>query len=463
MQKLKQGLFILFIIVCHVSNFYGQGVAINEDGTNAASSAMLDIKSGDKGVLIPRVDIADLSTASPVSSPATGLLVYNNNSSTGTGYYYWSGSEWTQLTTLEDERPPKWNGTSSTASDINRSGNIGIGMTTPNYELDVLGEGLSVSRFRRSTTGGTSGGFQFGNTDQTYEVFGNDSRAALRTDGNYIMYWGTDGRIGIGTTSPTSLLHVDGSVRFSSLGTGTQTTGLMIDGSGNLSARTLNIANWDNAYSWGDHATEGYLHTEVDPTWSGTANQTGDIGRSGNVGIGTTSPQTQLHITEDMQIGTDGVNRNNLMTFWAENGYEANIVMRETPDHGMGIRYNANDNNLYFDRYPNATTPAPIMTIMRDSENIGIGTTTPQSMLHVDGSVRFSSLGTGTQTTGLMIDGSGNLSARTLNIANWDNAYSWGDHAAEGYLLTEVDPTWSGTANETGDIGRSGNVGIGTT
>ncbi|MFO7880416.1 MAG: hypothetical protein R6V52_10305, partial [Bacteroidales bacterium] len=106
-----------------------------------------------------------------------------------------------------------------------------------------------------------------------------------------------------GTTSPTSLLHVDGSVRFSSLGTGTQTTGLMIDGSGNLSARTLNIANWDNAYSWGDHATEGYLLTEVDPTWSGTANETGDIGRSGNVGIGTTSPGAKLDIKDHTDSG----------------------------------------------------------------------------------------------------------------------------------------------------------------
>ncbi|MFP4663743.1 MAG: hypothetical protein ACLFM1_04895 [Bacteroidales bacterium] len=196
------------IIVFQANNLSAQGVAINEDGSNANSSAMLDVKATDKGVLIPRVDIANLSSAAPIASPADGLLVYNINTTTGQGYYYWNGSEWVQLTTFDDERPPKWSGTSSTSSDI---------------------------------------------------------------------------------------------------------------------------------------------------------------GRTGQVGLGTTSPQSQFHITEDMQIGTDGFNRDHMMTFWAENGYEANLVMRETPDHGMGIRYNANDNKLYFDRYADQTTPTPLFALQRDA------------------------------------------------------------------------------------------------
>jgi hypothetical protein len=58
-----------------------------------------------------------------------------------------------------------------------------------------------------------------------------------------------------------------------------------------------NITNWNTAHSWGDHSTEGYLKsfTELDPTWSGTADQTSSIGRTGNVGIGTTTPSALLH------------------------------------------------------------------------------------------------------------------------------------------------------------------------
>ncbi len=50
------------------------------------------------------------------------------------------------------------------------------------------------------------------------------------------------------------------------------------------------------------------------------------------------------------------------------------------------------------------------------------------------------------------------------DIDNWNDAYDWGDHSAEGYLtgFTEADPTWSGAPNLVGSIGRMGDVGIGT-
>jgi hypothetical protein len=42
--------------------------------------------------------------------------------------------------------------------------------------------------------------------------------------------------------------------------------------------------------------------TETDPTWSGAANETADIGRSGRVGIGTTTPGAKLHLFDNSEM-----------------------------------------------------------------------------------------------------------------------------------------------------------------
>ncbi|MEO6540689.1 MAG: hypothetical protein ABIN74_06860 [Ferruginibacter sp.] len=54
-----------------------QSVAINNDGSSPSNSAMLDIKSSTKGILIPRT-----STSSKVAipGPAKGLLIFDTTS-----------------------------------------------------------------------------------------------------------------------------------------------------------------------------------------------------------------------------------------------------------------------------------------------------------------------------------------------------------------------------------------------
>lgn len=83
---LIQGICLLTFAV------YGQ---IGAHTTTPESSAELDIVSGNKGILIPRVVLSsDLSSPSPVSSPANGLLVFNSGSNQPTGFYYWNGTTW---------------------------------------------------------------------------------------------------------------------------------------------------------------------------------------------------------------------------------------------------------------------------------------------------------------------------------------------------------------------------------
>lgn len=73
---------------------YSQNIGINDDGSAADPSAMLDVKASDKGLLIPRVALDDAATAAPITSPAEGLLIYNQGGSEPSGFYFWDGSAW---------------------------------------------------------------------------------------------------------------------------------------------------------------------------------------------------------------------------------------------------------------------------------------------------------------------------------------------------------------------------------
>jgi len=66
-----------------------QGMAINSTGAAANASAMLDVSSTSKGVLVPRM----ASTAS-VASPATGLMIYNT---TTNQFNYFNGTSWVAI------------------------------------------------------------------------------------------------------------------------------------------------------------------------------------------------------------------------------------------------------------------------------------------------------------------------------------------------------------------------------
>ncbi|HOZ79343.1 MAG TPA: hypothetical protein PLY34_15220 [Ferruginibacter sp.] len=73
---------------------FSQSVSINNTGAAADSTAMLDVSSTTKGLLIPRMT-AQQRTA--IASPATGLLIYQTNGDPG--FYYFNGSNWFLLVT----------------------------------------------------------------------------------------------------------------------------------------------------------------------------------------------------------------------------------------------------------------------------------------------------------------------------------------------------------------------------
>jgi hypothetical protein len=82
----------IFLIAFARSTGYSQSVSINTDGTQADSSAILDVKSTVKGVLIPRLTKAQKDL---IPLPAVGLLIYQTDNDNG--FYYYTGTTWLLL------------------------------------------------------------------------------------------------------------------------------------------------------------------------------------------------------------------------------------------------------------------------------------------------------------------------------------------------------------------------------
>jgi|GEM_PF-2210943 len=80
-----------------------QNVGINGTGNTPDPSAMLDIESSNKGLLVPRITLTGTSDVATISSPSTSLLIFNTASISDVtpGYYYWGGTKWERILVTE--------------------------------------------------------------------------------------------------------------------------------------------------------------------------------------------------------------------------------------------------------------------------------------------------------------------------------------------------------------------------
>lgn len=103
MKTITGKIFLITLVVSLLTlHSFGQGVAINADGSNPDASAALDVKSSDKGMLIPRVALTATSSNEPIGAGVVAsLMVYNTATVNDVvpGYYYWDGSAWRHLMT----------------------------------------------------------------------------------------------------------------------------------------------------------------------------------------------------------------------------------------------------------------------------------------------------------------------------------------------------------------------------
>ena len=116
--------------------------------TTPSPSAKLEVASSNQGFLPPRIAFTATNAASPVTSPATGLLVYNT-ATTGTapnnvspGYYYWNGSAWVAVLSTITTSSISGNGTTTTLTNFGAEVNTQSGTT---YTLTATDNGKIIS------------------------------------------------------------------------------------------------------------------------------------------------------------------------------------------------------------------------------------------------------------------------------------------------------------------------------
>ena len=114
MKKIFLFLLSSTIIISFVS---AQNVGVNGDGSNPDASAMLDVKSINKGLLVPRMTQAQKTA---IASPATGLVIFQTDGNPG--FYYNAGVP----------ASPVWVNLTSSVSGWQTSGNAGTNPGT-NY------------------------------------------------------------------------------------------------------------------------------------------------------------------------------------------------------------------------------------------------------------------------------------------------------------------------------------------
>ena len=303
-------------------------------------------------------------------------------------------------------------------------GNVGIGTTNPGAKLDVNGTIRSVNSSNigefslglgqtliANGYGGAISSFGIKNWD------GTDYFDAIAVTGSthYVLLAPIEGNVGIGTTAPGRLLHLDA---------GAASTYMRLETDAGYSAAVEGFQGATQKFSMGYYPTADAVELNYGDLTSGHL----VIKSTGNVGIGTTSPTAKLHVNGSAIINgtliglsnaTDLTGAVTLAQLQAVNT-TANIAETDPYWTANWTNYFTKGDVLGFNYYNSTTLPSRVSgsgtawyipmwngttslnnsAIFQNGSNIGIGTTSPSAKLNVVGEVNFSSSSVTTFTEG---------------------------------------------------------------
>lgn len=307
----------------------------------------------------------------------------------------------------------RWNFYAGGTADNYFAGNVGIGTTTPRSLLHVVGTDLSS--FTGTSNGlftlqGTSGSskyqaFDF-NADSNGRLAPMARIASQNTGSGSYLFFGTSnsyasgitntaltidptGNVGIGTTIPGNKLELDltaagttqlaGSVANAAGSNNTKfNLGMVQDGSlTQFRAGMQTLGIWDGTHL--DYETSFFT------TDGGVASaERVRIDKSGNVGIGDTTPDARLDVEyggshELLVLNQTTPASYNVDMIWQDNGASRWLTSVRT----------ASDDDFWF---YNVGRSSVDLAIDAATGNVGIGTTTPWKKLSVTGAVGFDGL-----------------------------------------------------------------------
>ena len=246
---------------------------------------------------------------------------------------------------------------------------VGIGTSSPAYTLDVAGIINTNSNYRH-------GGLKILGRESSNTVLEANgvNDIIFETNNTENVRITSAGKVGIGTTSPASLLHVHGGdVRISSAN----------DAGSNLQFRNETTANalLSNSYninsgSKTDFNTYVYGNNPYS-IWTNNTNRLSITG-AGNVGIGTSSPDKKLHLHDSSRVDIK----------FSNTGDEDHYIRKD----GDYLRFRGHDDSAVLFELRNNSNGSNAASF--PSGNLGIGLSAPTQALHLQDNKQIA-LGTG--------------------------------------------------------------------
>ena len=319
----------------------------------------------------------------------------------------------------------------STAAELN----ILDGVTSTAAELNIL-DGVTATTAELNYVDGVTSNVQTQlNTKAPLAsptFTGTVTAAGLTVDTTTLVVDASNNRVGIGTASPYSALTVD------------TANGILNIANGNTSGGTK-IQAWAATPANGYLAIEGYDKEYV------------RINASGNVGIGTSSPDTQLTLYKASTNADVDYAKMRMDSWGGSTGKLKSIVWDDAGNNvaAVGAEYDGSKTNIHFHSQYNGGfkgTSVRTMSIMGDGK-VGIGTSSPSAKLTVVGTTKVGE-GAASNTSKLMVNTASGTAAGIQLFQ--DSVESWIiDNPASSTGLT-----FSNSGTERMRIDGSGNVSV---